>query len=391
MKQPYTYMGWLLQPLLHLMDPLGRNFIDLIASVSSRYGIFSLAMTKGMLVMLLGLGSLQKAAAQDIHFSQIHASPTALNPAMTGIFDGDYRVIANYRQQWRSATANYRTLAASADVHVMGLGEHGLLSAGVNLMADRAGDLDFTTSSVMFSVGAARKLNARGDHMISVAIQSGILQQSLNYAAMHVFDPEPAMMNGAGNRVAAADISAGIAWYKSLGRDHKIYSGLSIFHIGEPDMALLGGAGAAYSEPLARRGVWHGGGEFKLKEQWYALPSFIMMEQSPNREITLGSFLRYDTDKSPSNQKGSSIYLGSWFRWFYRPDISSGYDSMVMTARWDKNRLAMAFSYDINMSSLARVTRGAGGPELSIIYIGDWSGSSQKNKVSRMRVDCPRF
>ncbi len=204
--------------------------------------------------------------AQDIHFSQIHASPTVLNPAMTGLFEGDYRVIANYRQQWRAATANYRTLAAAADMHVMGMGENGLLSAGLNVMADRAGDLDFTTSSAMLTIGAARRLNAEGDHMISVAIQGGLIHQSLDYSAMHVFDLEPALMAGAVNQTAVADISAGVAWYKRVGKEHMIYGGLSMFHIGEPDMALLGQT-TGYAEKLSRRSVMHGGGEFRHRDQ----------------------------------------------------------------------------------------------------------------------------
>ena len=38
--------------------------------------------------------------AQDIHFTQWMFSPLNLNPAETGRFDGDYRVVGNYRSQW---------------------------------------------------------------------------------------------------------------------------------------------------------------------------------------------------------------------------------------------------------------------------------------------------
>jgi len=339
-----------------------------------------------LLSVLLGLVP-GRALAQDIHFSQIHASPTVLNPAMTGLFDGQYRVIANYRQQWRNATANYRTLAAAADFHVAGLGQSSLLSGGINLMADRAGDLDFTTSSAMFTLGAARKLNAKGDHAISVALQGGLLHQSLDYSALHVFDQEPAVLAGASNSRAVPDVSAGLAWYKRVGKEHRVYGGMAMFHLASPDMALLSGS-TLDEENLARRSVIHGGGEFRLSEQIYAQPSFILLEQSPNREITLGSFVRYDYQKGKED-RGSSLYLGSWFRWFYRPDIASGYDALVLAARWDKDRLSCGLSYDVNLSSLTAATRGVGGPELSIIYIGEGSGSTNKNKKNK--VDCPKF
>lgn len=341
----------------------------------------------GMVFLVLSFSRQSQVIAQDIHFSQIHASPTVLNPAMTGLFDGQYRFIANYRQQWRSATANYRTLAAAADFHVAGLGQSSLLSGGINVMADRAGDLDFTTSSAMFTLGAARKLNAKGDHAISVAIQGGVLHQSLDYSALHVFDQEPAVLAGADNARAVPDVSAGLAWYKRLGKEHRIYGGMAMFHLGSPDMALLTGS-TLDQENLARRSVIHGGGEFRLTEQLYAMPSFILLEQSPNREITLGSFMRYDYQKGKAD-RGSSLYFGSWFRWFYRPDINSGYDALVLAARWDKDRLSCGLSYDVNLSSLTHATRGVGGPELSVIYVGQGSGSS--SKTNKHKVDCPKF
>src|ERR1017187_4940646 len=38
--------------------------------------------------------------AQDPRFSMFYASPLTLNPAMTGNFDGLYRITGIYRNQW---------------------------------------------------------------------------------------------------------------------------------------------------------------------------------------------------------------------------------------------------------------------------------------------------
>lgn len=330
------------------------------------------------------------ANAQDIHFSQIHASPTFLNPGMTGLFNGDYRVGLNYRQQWRSATANYRTLAASADGRILDLGQTGMLTLGLNVFADRAGDLDFTTSSALLTIGAARRLNDRGDHLISVAIQAGVLHQFVDYSALDVFDVEPVQLNGTGS-AAAPDVSVGVAWTKRVGREHRLYGGGALFHLAEPDLAMVGQV-SGYRETLARRGVVHGGGEFRLDDRFRLLPSFIYLEQSPHREITIGSFLRYDYERGgkPRPEDGA-LYLGTWFRWFYRPDINSGSDALVLAARWDKNRVSYGFSYDVNVSTLTRASRGFGGPELSILYTGERAGSGDRSRRARHKVDCPKF
>jgi Type IX secretion system membrane protein PorP/SprF len=48
------------------------------------------------------LGMSLSLFAQDPQFVQFYASPLQLNPAMTGVHPGKWRVIANYREQWNS-------------------------------------------------------------------------------------------------------------------------------------------------------------------------------------------------------------------------------------------------------------------------------------------------
>jgi type IX secretion system PorP/SprF family membrane protein len=332
--------------------------------------------------MILLLGFSREVTAQDIHFSHIHASPTVLNPAMTGLFDGDYRLIMNYKNQWRNTTANYNTLHAGFDAKVTNLGGTGFLGMGLNVIADRAGDLNYTNTSAMLTLSTARALNREGDHFITVAIQAGMLHNYLDYSRLHVFDQEPLVQAGAPGTANAWDASAGIGWFKRVVRDGMIYLGASVFHLGQPDMAMLGQT-AEYNEQLARRWVFHGGGDIKIVDRYYLMPSFMIMEQSPHREINTGTFLRYDWQEYKRG-KGSSVFFGAWFRYFVRTDISSSYDALILAARLDKNSISYSFSYDVNMSSLATATRGVGGPEISVIFRGSWYHKPQ------YRVDCPK-
>ena len=56
--------------------------------------------------------------AQDPHFSQFFSSPLTLNPALTGLFDGDFRVAGNYRTQWPTINNAFKTGTASFDFSV---------------------------------------------------------------------------------------------------------------------------------------------------------------------------------------------------------------------------------------------------------------------------------
>lgn len=57
--------------------------------------------------------------AQDIHWSQFEYAPLQLHPAQTGLFNGNYRVAANYRSQWFDVPVAYRTVAVSFDAHLL--------------------------------------------------------------------------------------------------------------------------------------------------------------------------------------------------------------------------------------------------------------------------------
>ena len=61
-----------------------------------------------------------RASGQDLHFSQWFNSPLSTNPANTGFIpDADYRLGANYRNQWSAIMAMpYRTFSIWGDAQV---------------------------------------------------------------------------------------------------------------------------------------------------------------------------------------------------------------------------------------------------------------------------------
>src|ERR1044071_8976773 len=88
--------------------------------------------------LLLGFG----AVAQDPNFSQFFASPLTLNPALTGKFDGVYRVAGNYRNQWPTINNAFTTATASIDFGILKNKLPDVDQFGIGLMGftDRAGN-----------------------------------------------------------------------------------------------------------------------------------------------------------------------------------------------------------------------------------------------------------
>ena len=84
--------------------------------------------------------------AQDLHFSQFQASPLNHNPALTGIFNGDKRFSASYRNQWFSVPVDYLTFSGSYDMKFRPDGARSFWSAGAVFNYDRAGDSKLATA-----------------------------------------------------------------------------------------------------------------------------------------------------------------------------------------------------------------------------------------------------
>src|SRR5262245_23261385 len=74
---------------------------------------------KNFTVILILVSVVSVSKAQDPNFSQFFASPLTLNPALTGKFDGIFRVAGNYRNQWPSINNAFVTKTASADFHLL--------------------------------------------------------------------------------------------------------------------------------------------------------------------------------------------------------------------------------------------------------------------------------
>src|ERR1044071_9102382 len=82
--------------------------------------------------------------AQDLHMSQFFETPLLRNPALAGIFEGDVRVQAVYRDQWNSVTTGYRTASLSGEYKTpVGKGDD-YVTFGMQLFYDRAGTVSFT-------------------------------------------------------------------------------------------------------------------------------------------------------------------------------------------------------------------------------------------------------
>ena len=92
-----------------------------------------------ILLAVLNLIFAFSVQSQDLHLSQFYETPLLRNPALAGIFTGDVRVQAVYRDQWNSVTSGYKTGSLSGEYKVPVGRSDDYVTWGMQLFYDRAG------------------------------------------------------------------------------------------------------------------------------------------------------------------------------------------------------------------------------------------------------------
>lgn len=302
--------------------------------------------------------------SQDIHFAQFMYSPLNQNPAKTGLFDGDYRIVANHREQWNSVTVPYKTFSASFDMVLSGFSnEKNRLATGLLVNSDKAGDSDFGTFDGELSFSWQHRPGRDSTHLISGGLQAGMVQRSISYNRLtfdnqfngDVFDPNSSPgENFEKSTFYYFNISAGLAWEYMINKTHTIGAGVSLQHINKPVQTFF----EEKNVRLPMRLQINLNSNIRLTERLNLLPDVIWMKQNTFRELVLGGQFRYMLSDKPG--KVYNLYLGLEGR------IK---DAIIPMVGLDYNTLHAGISYDINTSGLKKASHGKGGLELAIVYI----------------------
>ncbi len=328
--------------------------------------------------------------AQDVHLSHIHASPIHLNPAMTGVFqDGYLRLIANSRLQWETFTKGYKTVMASADLKLVNLNNSSILSGGIQVASDKAGDLNFSTNTASINFSVQKSFDRQSKNVVSFGFQGALINHRIDFSKMIGYEIETELITDAPETINAWDVSTGVTWFHSFYPKNHFYIGAALFHLNQPSISFFGDLDLyelPYDEVgkiLYRKFIIHGGGKIGIHKNISLLPSFLIADQGPHREMKMGTFFKYENRRSRKDND-YAVYLGGWVRWYLEKDLI-GTDAIDLSLRIDHESTIYTFSFDVNISKLTRVSQGLGGPELSVIKIFDKKNTKRK----KFKVKCP--
>ncbi|MEO5684240.1 MAG: PorP/SprF family type IX secretion system membrane protein [Chitinophagaceae bacterium] len=334
-----------------------------------------------VLILLFCLGN--KMQAQDIHFSQFFEAPLLRNPSLAGLFSGDVRVQMVYRDQWNSFTNAYKSGSINAEYKLpVGKGDD-FLTAGVQILYDKAGTAGLTSTSFMPALNYHKSLNSNKSTYLSVGFMGGLVQKSIDRSKITTnsqFDGaafNPSLADGetfSTSNYNYFDGAVGASFNSAFGPDYvnSYFIGLAYHHFNRPRNSFYRNAASALNPKI----VASGGLKFHIDDNNYFTLQADYSTQGSFNETIGGVMYSYKVGEPDEPQY--IIHGGAFLRWK---------DAFVPVVKIDYNPFSVALSYDVNVSQLKTVSQGRGGVELSVSYIGFLDrDNSSKNKVL-----CPRF
>ena len=321
------------------------------------------------------LGASSKLRAQvDPHFSQYYVYPSWLNPALTGAFDGQYRVSGIYRNQWGNISSPYSTSGLSAEFTT---GSN--LNVGASILNQTAGNggYHYTTAYANFAYTGV-KFGAMETGRLVFGIQAGLIQRRFDRSKLTFGDQwNPVTGYNPGSTsadvlrrtsAAAFDAAAGVVYFDAApGKKANLFAGFSLSHITKPEDRFASDEGSV----IPMRYTVHGGVRLALSDNFSLTPNLLYLKQGTAEEKMAGAYASYTA--SPE----LDLMIGANYRFkdAFSPFVGFTYKNLVLGA-----------SYDINTSDLGKMVKGANSFEISLSFIGRKSA-----KTPEVDFVCPRL
>ncbi|AOM77023.1 PorP/SprF family type IX secretion system membrane protein [Pedobacter steynii] len=317
----------------------------------------------------LSLGTQRVIAQIDPHFSQYYAHPLWLNPALTGVTDGEYRVSINAKQQWGSISNSYLTGGASFDMAPVKN-----LAFGAMVLNQNAGDISYNHLSALASAAYRIHFGRNGQNMVNFGVQAGILNKSFDASKITLgsqfnpvtgYDPNFGISESfASSNTLVPDVNAGVMYFDGNPDQRvNVFAGAMAAHLTRPIDKFLG---TDVRMPI--RYAVHGGARVKVTDMLDITPNALYMKQGNAKETSIGAYAKVMLNPEADLMFGTN----------YRVD-----DAAIAFFGLNIKNMVFGVSYDFN-TSFNKSTRSQGGLELSISF-------TRRRGIVGPNFFCPRL
>jgi type IX secretion system PorP/SprF family membrane protein len=328
----------------------------------------------GCCLMLL---SVYMTGAQDLHFSQYFNTPLLVNPANTGFNpDYDFRIGANYRNQWASIGNPYKTMSAWGDVKMFqNRFENGWMGIGASLMKDVAGSGNLSATHATATIAYHQMLGYNS--LLSGGFGLSYVNKRVDVNKL-TFDNQwngkffditiPSNEPFANTSASYLDLQMGLNYAYFASDNFYFNAGVSILHINRPRESFFDPTVSNAS--LARRYTGFLNASIKLQDTWIVNPNIYVSKMGTAWETVLG----FNANRNLSGDGAQQMIFGLYYR---------NKDAIIPMLGYEVNDLKIIVSYDATVSTLRNLNGSRGAYELSLVKSGVFSSSTGRS------VKCP--
>lgn len=323
--------------------------------------------------------------AQDMHFSQWFNSPLTTNPANTGFIpDADYRIGANYRNQWSAImSVPFKTMSVWGDAQVFrDRIESGWLGLGGVILRDVAGSGNLTSTKVYASAAYHQMLGVA--HLLSAGFNVGWANKRINTTDLkfpdqfdgEFFDsklPTSAILDVPS--INYIDVQVGLNYAYFPTDNLYVNGGVSAWHLNRPRESFFKSDPAGgYDSRIQPRYTAFVNVSYKVNEDVIVNPMGYFTTQAKANEMVAGGMVQYNLSGD-----GESQLIGGLF---YRAG-----DAFVPMLGFEWKNIKLMFTYDATTSSLKNYNNGRGAFEFSLLRAGFYNVYNGDRRQSL----CPTF
>ncbi len=300
--------------------------------------------------------------SQDLHYSQFYNSPLNVNPALTGIYNGDLRFMMSVRDQWRSVPVPWFTFSGAFDKRLSSNErDNRFWSVGFSYNYDRQGASNLNLNSLNLSASFSKIINT--SNIITVGGLVGYTMRGYNLNTLtwdKQWDGERVNINLPSgemfdlDKVGFIETGAGINYRWQKSNRTNLNLGVGAFHLHEPQTGFY----ETDDVKLPMRMTFSGEGSFKVMDMLDFGVNALMQMQGSYEEMLFGGLFKIHL--SQSRGKENELHIGAGYR-------TSKF--LYPTVALKLNSLFVGVSYDIDFTEFDALHDSNGGPEIHVRYI----------------------
>ncbi len=311
--------------------------------------------------------------SQDAQFSQMETAPILLNPALAGGIKGKARFIVKYRSLWNSILKDqgYQNYFASAEFkHCL---NDNFIGGSFSLQRDQLGSSQFFNTNVAFSLSYHHQLDR--DFYLSAGFNAGFLEYGFDPNSLQFdeqfdgigFSPNlNNFENFTADKQIRPNIDLGLSFYNTK---NNWIIGLALLHVNQPNYSLLEnftnnrlgiglsvhGAitfdlGNSHRKSLLWRGIFRKQALFNNSRQWQFQGGTVFQFNLIDTKKSLWDFSIGLATRLAGNDANQPLTI----------------DALIPSLSFTDETIGIHFSYDTNVSSLAKSTMLRGAMEVTL-------------------------